>query len=790
MNQTRRDFLWTAGATTAAVAALQQVKGVYWAGEPAADTGWQPGIETQLRSACLVCPGHCGIHGRMVDGRLVRISGNPLHPVSRGGICPRGIAGVQTLYHPERIASPLQRVGARGEGSWRKIERADAIGLMVDRLRGLRAARQPEKLAVVAGYCEGTMQALWHQFFRAFGSPNYVADDYNDGTDALMAVMHGIPQRPAYDLERAGLVLSFGAPLFEAWWSPLQAYVAFGGAPGMPAPAQRPRVIQVDTRFSRTAAWAHEWVGIKPGTFGVLALGIAYVLIREQLVDADFLARHVSGFEDRLDGAGRLQEGYRSLVLRGYRTEEVSASTGVPVERIVGLAKTFAEKRPALALCGSDVMLGADGLLDGLAVHSLNVLMGNINRAGGVMFANEAPLEPLAAPAIDQVARAGLARKPLVGDPPPFGTGDQPRRFAEAVAGNQGAAVDTLLLYYANPLASSPYADAWRTALGRVPFIVSFSPFLDETTRQADLVVPDLLPYERWQDAPSPASYPYPVWSVVRPLVEPHSGGTHTGDALMTVAQRLGGSIARSLPYADMEAVLKARARGLFAARRGMNFGDQFDRTHYGQMEERGWWLAEHVDFDQFWDGLVERGGWTDLFRDDTDPAGLARTPDGRIDLLPLRLQRALEREGRGRKAYVRVSQSETQPAAEFPLRLLPYRISTLASGTVALQAWVAEQPTIFAGRYWVPWVEVHPQTAVDLGLGDGTLVRVRSARGAYRARVKIFPGIAPETVAAPYGLRHPDGELANPLQLLQGLTDPLTGMPSWSGTFVRLERA
>ncbi|MBI4420906.1 MAG: molybdopterin-dependent oxidoreductase, partial [Gemmatimonadetes bacterium] len=371
MSQTRRDFLWTAGATTAALAALEQAKGIHWAAEHVDDAGWQPGLETHVTSACLICPARCGIRARTVDGRLVRISGNPLHPVSQGGICPRGIAGVQTLYHPERIASPLLRVGSRGGGEWRELPRADAIGMIADRLQALRAAGQPERLAVVAGYCQGTMRDLWQQFLRSFGSPNYVADDYGDGTDVIMEVMHGIPRRPAYDLERAGLVLSFGAPLFEAWWSPLQAFVAFGGSPGMPAPPQRPRFIQVDTRFSRTAARAHEWVGIRPGTFGTLALGVAYVLIKEQLVNADFLARYVSGFEDQVDAKGRIQEGYRSLVLRGYRTEEVSAATGVPVERIVALAKAFAERRPAVALCGPDVMLGPDGLLDGLAVHSL-----------------------------------------------------------------------------------------------------------------------------------------------------------------------------------------------------------------------------------------------------------------------------------------------------------------------------------------------------------------------------------------------------------------------------------
>jgi assimilatory nitrate reductase catalytic subunit len=124
------------------------------------------------------------------------------------------------------------------------------------------------------------------------------------------------------------------------------------------------------------------------------------------------------------------------------------------------------------------------------------------------------------------------------------------------------------------------------------------------------------------------------------------------------------------------------------------------------------------------------------------------------------------------------------------PLRLIPYRISTLASGTVWLERWLAEQPTILPDRHWVPWVEVHPTTAAALGLGDNAPVWVMSKRGRYRARLKLYPGAAPETVCAPYGLRHPDGELANPLQLLDGSIDPLTGLASWATTFVRLERA
>ena len=507
MSPTRREFLWTMSAATAGLA-LQGQQDVFWTPEEVADTGWAPGTEERFTSACLICPARCGLRGRVVDGNLVRLTGNPLHPMSRGGLCPRGVAGVQMLYHPERLASPLVREGERGAGQWRQVSREDAIALISERLQSLRADGRPQGLALLSGYCAGTMHDLWRQFLQSFGSPNHVADDYGDGTEAIMNLMHGIPHRPSYDFERARYVLSFGAPLYESFWSPLQAFVGLSGHGN--DGERRPRFVQVDTRFSRTASRAHEWVGIRPGTHAALALGIAYVLLRDELYDASFVSRRVSGFEDYSDEQGRVQEGYRSLVTRNFRTEEVSAITGVPVERITTLAKDFAANGTSVAVCGSDVMMARNGLLAGLAVHSLNVLMGSVSRPGTVLFGDDPPLAPLAAPVLDDVARRGLESEPVGGPTPPFSGGIDAFRFARAAAESGNRSIEALLLYYANPLASSTHPELWRAALSNVPFIVSFSPFLDETTIHADVVLPDLLAYERWQDAPAPTSYSRP----------------------------------------------------------------------------------------------------------------------------------------------------------------------------------------------------------------------------------------------------------------------------------------
>jgi anaerobic selenocysteine-containing dehydrogenase len=206
MTPTRSEFLWTMG-TVAGAFALVPIEQIFWTPEAAVDVGWAPGIEEWIRSACLVCPARCGVTGRVVDGRLVRLIGNPLHPMSRGGVCPRGVAGVQMLYHPERLASPLVRVGERGSGEWRQVSYEEALTRITDRLQDLRDQGRPQALAAVGGYAAGTMHDVWRQFLQAFGSPNYVVDGYGDGTDALMAAMHGVDRYPSYDLESSDMVV-------------------------------------------------------------------------------------------------------------------------------------------------------------------------------------------------------------------------------------------------------------------------------------------------------------------------------------------------------------------------------------------------------------------------------------------------------------------------------------------------------------------------------------------------------------------------------------------------------
>jgi anaerobic selenocysteine-containing dehydrogenase len=157
---------------------------------------------------------------------------------------------------------------------------------------------------------------------------------------------------------------------------------------------------------------------------------------------------------------------------------------------------------------------------------------------------------------------------------------------------------------------------------------------------------------------------------------------------------------------------------------------------------------------------------------------------------MPPELLEVLAAEERPDAPYTPLEGRDREEPDGDTLLLIPYRLSTLSSGTLFLERWMAERPSVLPGIEWDPWVEVSPETAHHLGLEDGNAVDVVSERARLRARLKVSPGTAPGTVCFPYRLRHRDGSVANPLRLLNDEEDPLTGLRSWFSTTVRLENA
>lgn len=801
MRLTRRSFLkasatvGTAGATGVGIVPRLAVADRH---EAAGEERWVPGV-------CLQCPAGCGLLVRVVGGRAVKIEGNPLHPINEGRLCPKGQIGLQILYDPDRIRGPMRRAGERGAGQWQSISWDEALGLLADRLRTLRGRGEPHRLVIMSGRNRGQMGALLDRFAAAFGTPNHVGHSSicADGSKLGHYLTQGFKHYAGYDWDNTNYILCFGGAFLEAWRPTVRLLRAYGHLRrGRPV---RGKLVQVDTRFSITAAKADEWISINPGTDGALALGIAHVIVLDGLYDRAFIAEHTFGFEDWTDERKQAHRGFRRLVLEDYPPEKVARITGVPQDVIVRVAREFATTRPAVAAGERGSSMQTNGIYARMAIHALNALVGSVDTPGGILVQKDPPFVKWPDVVKDDITetggkqpridRAGTARFPLAAN--------VYAHLPEAILAKDPYSVDTVMLYYTNPLFSSPNVERYYEAFKQVPFIVTFSPFMDETTAMADLVLPDHTYLERWQDDAIYPSLGYPVWAIRQPVVEPLHNTRNAGDVLLEVARRLGGSVAQSFPWKTFLDVIQFRARGIWESGKGS---------------------FAAPDFPAWWKEFTRRGVWTNPPYTFGEWERVLKTPSGKFEFFSQALQHkfeemaekeaeekgtapgeALEGVLKGLKIEARgalVYQPHYEPIRhvgdpkEYPFVLVTYKLMAHAEGRGGNVPNLQEMLGPHVRQRWRGWAEVNPRMAASLGIRDGDWIWVESPVGKIKTQARVYPGARPDVVAMPFELGHraygrwARGRGANPNEITANEYDFLGGNAAWFSTRVRIYRA
>ncbi|MGH7700316.1 MAG: molybdopterin-dependent oxidoreductase, partial [Gemmatimonadales bacterium] len=238
-----------------------------------------PGTATWYATTCRECAAGCGLHVRVREGRAVKLEGNPDAPVNRGRLCARGQAGLQGLYHPDRVRTPLARTAA---GTLEPIPWDQAL----DQLRGRVQGGGGRGLAFVTGHEASTFGDLADGWMRATGGQRVRYEPF--GFEAVREgnrLAFGTPAVPSYDFAAARYVLSFGADFLETWLSPVAFQRDFGAAHGFDAghPDAMAKFVHVGPRLGLTGMSADEWIAAAPGTEGALALALAAVIVRERL---------------------------------------------------------------------------------------------------------------------------------------------------------------------------------------------------------------------------------------------------------------------------------------------------------------------------------------------------------------------------------------------------------------------------------------------------------------------------------------------------------------------------
>jgi len=794
MKINRRDFLKMGGGAGVAIA----LGGGFWKFSqfPIAEKPNAPGVERWMPTVCGQCMGGCGILVRVIDGWAVNIAGNPLHPVNRGTLCPKGIAGLQGFYDPDRIRTPLKRIGTRGEGQWQPVSWEEALQMVVSSLKDLRKDGSPHQLVVLGGKYRGLMRSLWERFLEAFGSPNYIDNQFQwEGapTEGLF-LTQGLYSTPAYDLENVQYLLSFGSELLESYWSPVQALKAYGyfrrGRSG-----QRGKLVQIESRLSTTSIKSDEWIPIQPGTEGVLALGIAHMIIKEGLYKKDFISNHTFGFEGWTDENGKEHLGFKEYILSGYEPNVVSKKTGVPVDTIIRLAREFATSQPSLAIGYRDRPFHQ------MAVSVLNGLSGSIDTTGGVLIPRNVPYQAFPPFKRDALAQKGLDQERIDGGKGIQKVTHQPYLFAQNVLSGKPYKPKVLFLYYTNPLFSNPRPDLFAKAFAEIPFIASFSPYMDDSTLFADLVLPDHTPLERWQDDPLFLNNGFPVLGIRQPVIEPLYQTKATGDVLLAIAKFFGEDLRNALPWKDFKEVMIYSLKGIFEAKRGDVFGLQFDEAWTRLLEKGGWSAPSYKTYEEFWKLIQERGGWWDPLYDFGEWDRIFQTPSKKFEFYAKGLSRlvspsVLKKEGD--VSFLPHWEESKKPSDEkvYPFYLQIFKTMTVTGSRNANQPWLSENMGPHLFERWETWVEINPHTAKELGISEKDWVWVESTFGKIRARARLYKGAMPNVLNIPFGLGHTSGGRwtkglgTNPYRLLGDELDPLTGNPVGRSIRVKIYKA
>jgi anaerobic selenocysteine-containing dehydrogenase len=398
--------------------------------------------------------------------------------------------------------------------------------------------------------------------------------------------------------------------------------------------------------------------------------------------------------------------------------------------------------------------------------------------------------------ALDDVARAGVAMPRLDG----AGTARHPlgrsvvAALPEALASGQPYTLDTLLLHHANPAHAYMAPARWREALARVPYIVSFSPFMDETTALADLVLPDHTYLERWDDAAAAPSVGYPVWGVRQPVVEPLHDTRASGDVVLQLAHRLGGSLEAGLPWKSVEDLVGEDVKSLHAAGRGSIVEDG-PKAFRKKLLQEGYWSDGPYAFERWDEVLRTPSGKFEMFAQSAwrtlhDVAARERTTvDGIVAALGL--------EGEAWRAVMPLHvppRLDGDPSA-FPFVLEPYSPGTYAEGSGANLPLLQELVTTSGQVPWQTVVEIGEEVARRLAVASGDRVEGTSPRGSLTAPVSVRRGIRADVVRIARGGGHTEfgrwarGWGANVMELLAPATDALTGVPAWHATRVNLRK-
>lgn len=532
----RRKFLKISASTVVASATVTGVstlsKQVLKADEA------QKGIEA-IPTYCEICFWKCGAIAYKKDGKLWKIEGNPKDLLSNGRLCPRGSGGVGAYYDPDRLKSPLIRKKERGKEVWQEVTWDEALTYIADKMKTIKQKYGPESMAL---FSHGVGGNFFKHTLKAYGSKNIAAPSYaqcrgprDAGFDLTFGDNPGSPERT--DIENTKCMALIGSHLGENMHnSQVQEFSR--------AIENKASFIVVDPRFSVAASKAKYYLPIKPGTDIALLLAWMNVIINEGLYSKDYIEKYTFGFEQ-----------LKAHVAK-YTPEWAYVETGIEPELIKDSARELAKNAPASFVHpGRHVTWYGDDTQRSRAIAIVNGLLGNWGEKGG--FYNQAymDLPPYPYPDYPKI------EKPRVDNPNnkwPLATGTKgvTNGIREATITGDPYPVKGWLVYATNLIYTMPNIDETLKAIQNLDLLVVIDVIPSEITSWADVVLPESIYLERYDDFNVPW-FREPSILIRQPVIEsPHDQKPNWWIA-KKLADKLG--LGHYYPWDNVEEYLKYR---------------------------------------------------------------------------------------------------------------------------------------------------------------------------------------------------------------------------------------
>ncbi|CAB1057978.1 Molybdopterin oxidoreductase, iron-sulfur binding subunit (EC [Olavius sp. associated proteobacterium Delta 1] len=601
------------------------------------------GVSTHFATTCRECSAACGLVVRTREGRAIKAEGNPRNPVNEGRICLQGQSALQGLYSPSRAVAP---VAGKGEGR-RGISWKEGKKQLADKLQELKG--QAGGILYLGPPRSGTFPQMLNDWLEGMGGGRAIEFDLTPLNSLKTAnrIVFGQDEIPHFAIDKAEVLINFGADFLESWLNPIQLTKAYTRMHNY-QDGKKGRYIHIAPHMSLTGTNADEWISCPRGYETMIALALSRILLKR--------AGHLSSDEKQ-----RLQK-----LLSAYSEEKIEQRSRLAAGTLVRLADEFEQNGRSLAMAGGNCNAGTDATRLQIAVSILNYVAGNIGNT--VVFGAE--------------YRLG---------------GNRMADLESAVTKMKTGRYQLVIIENVNPVFTLPENSGFKEALQAVPYVVSLSTENDETSELADMHLPTSHFLESWGDA-RPRNGVYALQQPVMARV-PGIDTMDVGGLLLELA-RLAGLDGFEAP--NFRDYIKASWKTLYQRR------------------------EISLSFAQFWTQSLQKGGHYENFK----PSSVALNPK----VYGVALPAPLEKTG--------------------GLRLLAVNSNLHnANARGGNRSWLLEIPHPVTQVVWDSWVELHPDTAVKLGIRHGDLVEISSPYGKAEVAAWVFYGIDKECVAMPAGM-------------------------------------